>query len=1702
MTDPETSNPEPDPQVPVRPRSVGRIFAYAGVGLTALVAAGAIVLLVLLRLGVLDGYIRSELDRKLDEMGIRLAAGRFTVKPSPLTLEIDNAVLTNDATGERLARIGSLRVSMTILDLVSWRLKRNISIDAADAADAEVWVTFDKNGRSNFSGLRMFTPDPDSPVDFSLDSSRVTLSNGVIHFGDVSRSIAGDLSDLTLTLNAEPNAAGDSPKFKFDAYARNSWFEYDAKRISDITFRGRGLLDEKGAAFDELALSTPVGHSTLKGTISDWSSLVYSFDIESSLDLTQISNTFKTGASLRGVGNFRGRVTGAGENIKIDGEADAETLRADGIYLRGIGVNASGSVANGQYDATGKAVAELLTFDDVRIDFPRMSGNIRGTGTDFRWVGELQAAAVATGKLTFGGLFLADAAAEYRDRQLAASAGSGRTPRFAIGDTVFEELEARALRLSARNGSLNITSDSASSRAFVTEDYRFDQIRGSKVSVSNRGGVTEVKASGLSSGSGRIGQGKLKDVTARTFEFKDLPRSSTLRATDLRASSLNLGGTVVTGIESPLLSLESSGGTTVVYSDRNRIARLESDSAVLGSINVAGVRLTIRSGMIEGRSADIDAGDVAIKRTEGLPDGGVLEGVRINRPVFVVEPSGRYRASADMSIGGGMVGSVALGSARADVTVDGQRVELRGLNARVMEGSVAGNASIALTPRTRSEINADFRDLDLGRLLSLASTQVIPLEGRVSGAARLDLPGTDYRGVSGTLTADIDAAAGGLANGSIPIAGKVDLVSDNGLVDVRRADLRSEKSEIRAGGKLDLRANDSNLGLVLISDDANEIDRLVRVTGLSPTLESQLNDLKLAFAGPLRFDGRLTGSYSSPAIKGDAEIASVTMRDRTLGSVSALVDLAPEEFALRNGRLEQLGGGRANFTVIVPRSGANNTSVSAELFGINAGDLLAALPIEMPERIRDLNGKTSGTVKVDGLPDEANGRLDLSASGGRIAGRDFDSLKAAARFERTSILLDSGEITIGKGKLELSGRYDRATTDFSAELSGKAVPVPILLALLPPNDSLPAIDGTAVIKATASGRANEASSIVVDADGAASNVMIGDTLFGDVVFDSRTADGILTARLTADLPGGDGATVRKQVVTAALDLKDPDLRLTASTDFDNGPIEPFLAFIPQLKGLQITGEGSGRIDFGGPLMPARSDGSRTLSADQLSGTARFDSLSLKLQETPLAAAEPIRIRFSPREVNFDSAKFTGGGSNLTVIGTKALAADAVNDLTLVGKINLSLLNLTAKDTFFAGSADISVRLEGPNSRSDLRGSAASNNASIAAFIGSDRITFERVKARVVFSDEQAEVENATGYLGGGKFTGSGGILLDGLSVKAFRFTVLGDNVTVPLPRDFLTTGDARLEVTGVRPGPRENVQVTISGRVFARRSLYSKDIDLANVIGGRRERSLAPGASSIVAPRFDLVIEGKDALVVRNNIADLTASVSITLTGDANDPEIAGRVTTNGGTLIYRNDRYEIQRGVLDFPPDSSIDPLITLQAESTISGYQIFVNLNGRLSDTESLNVTVRSSPSLPSNDIISLMTTGALSNTAGGIPALAQTGIRTAAELLTDSVINNPARRATDKLFGLNVFEIDPIISGQQLNASARLTVGRQINNNLRVTYSTNLSQDQNQVIALEYRVSNKLSFVAQYEQRSLTNVTRTRDNFSFEVRFKKRF
>ena len=187
--------------------------------------------------------------------------------------------------------------------------------------------------------------------------------------------------------------------------------------------------------------------------------------------------------------------------------------------------------------------------------------------------------------------------------------------------------------------------------------------------------------------------------------------------------------------------------------------------------------------------------------------------------------------------------------------------------------------------------------------------------------------------------------------------------------------------------------------------------------------------------------------------------------------------------------------------------------------------------------------------------------------------------------------------------------------------------------------------------------------------------------------------------------------------------------------------------------------------------------------------------------------------------------------------------------------------------------------------------------------------------------------------------------------------------------------------------------------------------------------------------------------------------------------------------------------------PRVEAPPVINLQAQADIRGYRVTVTMSGPISG--GLTTTATSDPPLPQADVIALITTGQLSGGPEGTSTLAQTGLGTATSLLTDTLINAPVQKATDKLFGLNRFEFDPVIAGRGgQSPTARLTVGRQVNRNLAITYSTNVTGEPNQVIAVEYRVSDRLSFIAQYQQGS-TDTLRTRsNNFNFELRFRKRY
>ena len=1602
---------------PITPQGKRRRYLTRRNALIATIAAsvGVVALILLLvlvyRLGYVDRYVAGQIQNTFATYGIRAEIKAFHTTFPPQTVEMLGLELFDQQTGEKLGKIDRLLATIRIEDLYALNLQRNINLKELKIEGLEAWVSFDEQGRSNFRNIHIPPPEPNRRILFAYSTARLEIKNGVVHYGDARHEISGEARNLEATIQPDDlSAPAESWMNTVTLALSNSTLTYDGKPINDISLEARGRINQTRAEIQELVLRSPIAEARLTGTMDDWRALRYQMNINSTVDLTQASEILQPGTALRGAGTFAGTVTGEGDQYKVDGTIKSDALAADGVRLQGLDVSAKGSGHGKSYDINGRAVAELLTAGDFQLNTVQLTGGVMGTGSDFRWLGELRAAAARGYGTTIAGLILMDARADMNDGVLTASSSQIRANSLSSSSAKVNGITATDLRVRSENDVTNATVSSVKAGTVVASGAKVNGVTASNVDISSREGVTTVAV-----------------------------------------KQVQVGATSAAGAE-------------------------------IGSVNIAGVRLSVRDGRIEGSTADINAGTV--KLADGQADD-----VRLSKPVFVVEPSGRYRASADLSIGGGVLGRMDLGQVQARLVATSSEIQLNDFRADVFKGQASGNARIAIGRGGTSRIAATFSGVEIAGPLTAFAGGAVPLSGSASGRVDLTFPGTDFKSASGSLSTQLAATAEDEGSGRIPITGEVSVLADRGLFQIQRVDLQTAATQLKATGQFSVEGN-SNLQVDLNSSDASELQAVLISSGLLSDIEEQMRSYGLEIAGQLSFKGNLKGALKSPDIDGRVALGSLIVNGTDVGSLSASIVATPAELRIADGQLTERDGGGVQFSLNAPRTGANNTTLSATLDRVNAQTLLATLPFDKGtrEQLSDTHADVSGQIQIAGIPDAMSGDAEIRFGPGRLAGEPLESLIARASFSGSNVNIQGVDAKLAAGHIVASGTYNTSSKDFAMQGRAEGVQLNRLAALA--NKGVgPVLTGTADFTANVSGNfsAGNFSGFKITFDGQGQNVTINGRPAGTIALVGRTENQQLNVTLTSGLLGS------PQVISAQVNLADEKLPASIETTFNNAELTNLFSIILPQSTVKITGRATGSLKATGPLV----DDDGYFSAAGLQGTANLTELTFRVEDVQLTATSPLLVRFSPHEVFFEKTQFTGPGTNIALGGVLAVGPGGRQTFTADGQLNLRVLNGLSPDVFTSGIADVAVRVTGSYEVPRLNGTASINSGSVSLLLGNERWTISNLKSIIRFTSNQAQIDSFAGTMGGGRISASGGARLEGFTLAEFRVNLHGENVTVPFPENFRSTVDTDLEIKG---SAREQL---VGGVVNLRRAEYTEDIELADLINFRREESIEEGGElefTGAAVFNDLRVEGRNALVVRNNLADLVGSVSLQLNGPVKDPVISGRITATSGTLNFRNDRYEITRALMDLPPRRNADPIVSIQGETQIRGYRITVSLTGPLSQPQA---TVSSEPALPQADVVSLITTGQLSTGDTSASILSQSGLGTATSLLTDALINAPAQRATSRLFGLSRFEINPVIGGRTGSTpGARLTVGKRINKNLSITYSTNVASDPNQILAVEYRVSDRISFIAQFEQASTRQLTSRNDSFSFEIRFRKRF
>ena len=139
-------------------------------------------------------------------------------------------------------------------------------------------------------------------------------------------------------------------------------------------------------------------------------------------------------------------------------------------------------------------------------------------------------------------------------------------------------------------------------------------------------------------------------------------------------------------------------------------------------------------------------------------------------------------------------------------------------------------------------------------------------------------------------------------------------------------------------------------------------------------------------------------------------------------------------------------------------------------------------------------------------------------------------------------------------------------------------------------------------------------------------------------------------------------------------------------------------------------------------------------------------------------------------------------------------------------------------------------------------------------------------------------------------------------------------------------------------------------------------------------------------------------------------------------------------------------------------------------------------------LHTNYSSDPALPPSDIINLIAFGKTTEAAAANPT--PPGNLGAMSLLASQVSSQVTSRL-EKVAGISQLSIDPVLGGDQQNPGARIAIQQRVTSKIFVTFATDVTSTQRQVIKLEYQVSPRLSVNAVRDQNG---------GFAFDTRIHK--
>ena len=517
------------------------------------------------------------------------------------------------------------------------------------------------------------------------------------------------------------------------------------------------------------------------------------------------------------------------------------------------------------------------------------------------------------------------------------------------------------------------------------------------------------------------------------------------------------------------------------------------------------------------------------------------------------------------------------------------------------------------------------------------------------------------------------------------------------------------------------------------------------------------------------------------------------------------------------------------------------------------------------------------------------------------------------------------------------------------------------------------------------------------------DLRIGQVIVGS--FDGKlTSDGS-----TAHLELGSAMTTGQISGGYTLGLAGP-YPLSGKVSIKNIDLDPFLLTALHLKSFDGHANADGDIALNGSLKEPQS-----IVVD-----ANLSRLAMNYANVKLENSGPVHFRSTKDSLEIDPVTLRGTDTNLQIAGSVQFGGRRTIGLRLNGSLDLRLITGFVPTLDARGPAQINASFEGPLDRPRITGRIHIENASARA---ADFPTgLSAINGDVVFDATRLYFENMSAESGGGTLHLSGNVNYAESPLR-YDVSVSTDRVRIRYPEGMSWLVGGSLRLTGTTAAG------TLSGRVTIDRVTLTQGLEVAGMLVSAKEGISSPATSSSYLRNLQFDIEALSAPDARMEWpgAGLQADANLRVRGTWEHPILLGHIHILSGDLQFAGNRYRVTRGDLNFANPFRLDPVMNVEATTTIQQYEITLNFNGPASK---LTLAYRSDPPLPANDIITLLALGQTSSEAttrsGGT---SQSGTAGASAILSEAISSQLGGRL-ERLFGITRFRVDPGLTGCGFN------------------------------------------------------------------------